>query len=666
MKYRREIDGLRALAVLPVIFFHAGFDLFSGGYVGVDIFFVISGYLITSILIDEFEKERFSVTKFYERRARRILPALCFVMICCVPFAWMWMLPSQFIDFSHALLAVSIFASNILFWKKTDYFAADAEENPLLHTWSLAVEEQFYIFFPILLLLLWRFGRCPTFYVILAISILSLLLAEWGWRNAPSANFYMLPSRAWELGAGSICAFLMHWKKQQGANEVLSATGLALIVFSIFYYDRDTPFPSLYTLAPVGGTALIILYGSYSTLVAKFLSTSALVGIGLISYSAYLWHQPIFAFVRIRSLTDPEPELMVTLSIATLGLAYLSWRYVEYPFRKKHLPLLPSPTSAFAAVGFVTCTFIVMGLYGHLSKGRLAVWEQTHAALSQTYHLIERARNDQGKNLDNSDCIFNVPVLTDQIIARIERCHSVYGVGTAIIGDSHGMDLFNGMYFNYEGKFLFGMNRGVCRVHAEATRFGNRNCTYGEFFRLISANPQLFEKIIYTQAGFSFLEKKVGLRVKRGRSIFASVSESAEIEPESYRVISSDVDAVVEYLESLSMYTHVVWIGPKIEPHIDNNYIIKYGCDHVYKLRPGLTDVFLYLDITIAQSLDGRRVKYVPQTQITGFSMETDFIDCSNFYWSDGDHWSLHGASQFVKRLLADKSMARQVGENAD
>ena len=149
MKYRPEIDGLRALAVVPVILFHAGFDIFSGGFIGVDIFFVISGYLITTILLEDIEEGRFSLVNFYERRARRIIPALFFVVIVCIPFAWMWMLPSQMKDFSQSLVAVSLFASNILFWQESEYFTAFEQEKPLLHTWSLAVEEQYYILFPI-------------------------------------------------------------------------------------------------------------------------------------------------------------------------------------------------------------------------------------------------------------------------------------------------------------------------------------------------------------------------------------------------------------------------------------------------------------------------------------------------------------------------------------
>src|SRR5919106_1107625 len=185
MQYRREIDGLRAVAVIPVVLFHAGFEIFSGGYVGVDVFFVISGYLITSIIISELEQGEFSIVRFYERRARRILPALFFVILCCIPLAWIWMVPSQLNDFGRSVVAVSLFASNILFWSETDYFETAAEENPLLHTWSLAVEEQYYMLFPLFLLLVWRFGRTRVFYLIAAIAAASLLLSEWGWRNSP-------------------------------------------------------------------------------------------------------------------------------------------------------------------------------------------------------------------------------------------------------------------------------------------------------------------------------------------------------------------------------------------------------------------------------------------------------------------------------------------------
>ena len=334
MKYRPEIDGLRALAVVPVILFHAGFDIFSGGFIGVDIFFVISGYLITTILLEDIEEGRFSLVNFYERRARRIIPALFFVVIVCIPFAWMWMLPSQMKDFSQSLVAVSLFASNILFWQESEYFTAFEQEKPLLHTWSLAVEEQYYILFPIFLIFAWRFGKNKVFLMILMMAAISFLISEWGWRYKANANFFLAPTRAWELFAGSISAFLV---KNRGVrkNNVLAIIGLAAIIFSISAYDKTTPMPSLYALVPVLGVMLLILYANKDTFAAKLLSMKIFVGIGLISYSAYLWHQPIFVFARIKQISQPSPTLMLLFCLLSMLLAYLSWIYVEKPLEKR-------------------------------------------------------------------------------------------------------------------------------------------------------------------------------------------------------------------------------------------------------------------------------------------------------------------------------------------
>ena len=223
------------------------------------------------------------------------------------------MLPIQLKDFSESLVAVSLFVSNILFWQESGYFAAAAAEKPLLHTWSLAVEEQYYLLFPIFLFLAWRFGRNKVFWMIVVFAAISLALSEWGWRNNPHANFYLALTRAWELFAGSIAAFIVQ-KRGVQSNNVLSLLGLAAIIFAVFAYDDTTPFPSVYALVPVIGVVLLVLYGDRETLAAKILSTRVFVGIGLISYSAYLWHQPLFSFARIRLLEAPSTYLMGFLS----------------------------------------------------------------------------------------------------------------------------------------------------------------------------------------------------------------------------------------------------------------------------------------------------------------------------------------------------------------
>ena len=370
MEYRREIDGLRALAVVPVVLFHAGVEAFRGGFVGVDVFFVISGYLITSIILAELVQNKFSLIKFYERRARRILPALFVVMLFCIPFAWHWLLPSDLKAFAESLIAVSIFGSNILFWRRSGYFDTETELKPLLHTWSLAVEEQYYVLFPIILLLAWRLGRRAILALLAVIAIVSLGLAQWGAFAKPVATFYLLPTRSWELLIGAFAAFYLSGTRREHANkrtcELAGAVGIACLLYSIFCFDKQTPFPSLYTLVPTVGTALIILFARDDTIVGKILGAKLLVGIGLVSYSAYLWHQPLLAFYKYS--TDAEPRLsMLFWFVPSLVLvSVLSWKYIEMPFRTGFKVGRPQ---LFGLVLVISSIFVLIGVFGIVNNG---------------------------------------------------------------------------------------------------------------------------------------------------------------------------------------------------------------------------------------------------------------------------------------------------------
>jgi len=370
MNYRREIDGLRALAVLPVILFHAGFQTFSGGFVGVDVFFVISGYLITTIILTEKQAGTFTLINFYERRARRILPALFTVMLVCLPFAWIWLLPQDMKNFSDSLVAVSGFASNILFWRTSGYFEPAAELKPLLHTWSLAVEEQYYVFFPLFLMLTWHLGRRWILVLLTLVAAASLAAAQWGSVANPDANFYLLPTRDWELLIGAFDAFYFASGDRphisDTAGQFGSITGLAMLAYATFAFDKQTPFPSLYTLVPTIGAALIILFATQRTWVGQLLGNKFFVGIGLISYSAYLWHQPLFAFARQSSIFEPNQLLFGMLSAASIVLAYFSWKYIENPFRNKR-QFSRRQIFLFGAMG--SAFFIGFGLIGHFNKG---------------------------------------------------------------------------------------------------------------------------------------------------------------------------------------------------------------------------------------------------------------------------------------------------------
>lgn len=375
MKYRPEIDGLRAVAVLPVIFFHAGFSFLSGGYIGVDVFFVISGYLITSIILSEKEAGKFMTAGFYERRARRILPALTFVALVCLPFAYYSMLPADLKEFSQSLIAVSLFSSNIFFWLKTGYFMTAAELKPLLHTWSLAVEEQYYLVFPLFIILTRRFRKRIVITLLAMFWIASILLAQWGSGAQPSQTFYLIPTRLWEILTGSFVAFFLFYESgarsrylalPRFAYQALSLLGFLLIVYSIAFFNNKTPFPSFYTLVPTIGTVLIILFASAQTLVGRLLSTRFFVLIGLISYSAYLWHQPIFAFARLMSYKTPDNQLMFLLGVFALMLAYLTWRYIETPFRDRTI-FTRERIFQFSAVSLIAV--ISVGAVGYFNSG---------------------------------------------------------------------------------------------------------------------------------------------------------------------------------------------------------------------------------------------------------------------------------------------------------
>lgn len=365
MRYRSEIDGLRAIAVVPVILFHAGVSTFAGGFVGVDVFFVISGFLITAIITEELDRRTFSVLTFYERRCRRILPALFFVVLACVPFALWWMNPFELKEFSQSVFATATFSSNVYFYLKTGYFDIASELKPLLHMWSLAVEEQYYLFFPLLLGVLVKMGSRWTTAVIATGALLSLCLSEFLLRRDPSANFYLVPTRVWELLVGAMAALVVQQRAVR-PSQSWSAAGLAMILLAIFLFDAETPFPGVFAMVPVAGTVALLMTGTSETWTGRLLSHPILVGIGLISYSAYLWHQPLLAFHRLYFLRPPDAWQMVLLVASTFVLASISYRLIEAPFRRKDRF---SRRQVFGFSGIGIAVLVTIGLAGHLSAG---------------------------------------------------------------------------------------------------------------------------------------------------------------------------------------------------------------------------------------------------------------------------------------------------------
>ena len=369
MEYRKEIDGLRAVAVLPVILSHTGISWFSGGYIGVDIFFVISGYLITSIILEEKKRNTFSIINFYERRARRILPALSVVLFFTTIAAYIFMPANSLKEYSQSLVSVTTFSSNVFFYLTSGYFSQISAEKPLIHTWSLAIEEQYYLFFPVMIVLIGFLGEKWLISSVILMATLSLIFAQLLLsENVVDANYYLIFSRAWELFFGSIIAFIslrklhaVRWKM-----ELLSILGISMIAYSVVSFDNTTPFPGFYTLVPVLGTCLIIVFADSKSFVGRILSHKILVFVGLISYSLYLWHQPLFAFLRMKSIGELSAYVFTVAISSTFILAFLTWKYIERPFRDKvNFTRAVIFQSSVASIAI----FFSVGLAGHFYKG---------------------------------------------------------------------------------------------------------------------------------------------------------------------------------------------------------------------------------------------------------------------------------------------------------
>jgi peptidoglycan/LPS O-acetylase OafA/YrhL len=389
--YRSEIDGLRALAIIPVILFHANISGFGGGFVGVDIFFVISGYLITSIILREIKEGSFSLMKFWERRVRRIVPVMFFIASAVLAGAYFILLfPVDFVDFGQSLVAQSLFLANIFFMRKSSYFAGPSESMPLLHTWSLSVEEQFYIGFPILIFLIWLVGK--KMYGKMLVSVLILLTAlsflynvyltellpggafsvpyishVWGAATNGNAAFFFLPARAWELLLGAIIATGILAIHKKWIAEIITGIGFVAIVCAVVLFNDATPFPGWAALIPTLGSALIILGNTHvSTATGKFLSFPVLVWIGLISFSLYLWHWPVIVFSK--TLLDGEVQEYAFIIIPLIFMvSWFTFTFIETPFRKKSI--CPKPWQMFLFGFLAIVSLVTAGLMINHFKG---------------------------------------------------------------------------------------------------------------------------------------------------------------------------------------------------------------------------------------------------------------------------------------------------------
>ncbi len=396
MKHRPDIDGLRAIAVVPVVLFHAGVRHVAGGYIGVDVFFVISGFLITGILMEDIRQDRFSIANFYERRARRILPALFTVLLFSSLAAYKLLLPNDAYDYGRSLIATLFFVSNIAFARQMGYFDGPSEMKPLLHTWSLAVEEQFYILYPLFLFLVTRFFRKRYTLAISLMLILSLGYSIWRVDTQPTTSFYLATTRAWELLIGGILAVQGIPKLQNKLSaNLFGFLGLGLIAYGVLAFSAATPFPGVNALYPCVGAALIIYTGmAANTLVGRLLSLKPVVFVGLISYSLYLWHWVIIVFAK-HYLGRPLVGLeKIAVIVAAFLAASFTWKFVENPFRGRNA--IGTRAWIFSGAAAIAMVFAVFGGLARATDG-------FPSRFSGEARLLINSRDDFWKRRDACD-----------------------------------------------------------------------------------------------------------------------------------------------------------------------------------------------------------------------------------------------------------------------
>ncbi len=648
MKYRPEVDGLRAVAVVPVILFHAGVTSFYGGFLGVDIFFVISGYLITSLIAEEIHQGGFSIVNFYERRARRILPALFLIVLFAILVAPFALNPLQMKDFGESLVGISTFSSNIIFWLQSGYFGTASEKSPLLHTWSLAVEEQFYVFFPLLLMFLWAFAKKLVELALVSILLISLILAHWASAHTADANFYLLPTRTWELMIGSLVGLLLRNELFNNTikpfQNLLSLLSFTVLLASFAFFDSNTPHPSLWTLIPVGATAVLIASTTTESIVGKILSNRLMVGVGLISYSLYLWHQPLFAFARLLMPEDEQKTIILGLSVLSVLMAYFSWRFVEQPFRNKR-SFGRRKIFSLSLVGLVVIS-VFGGVFFVYSK---PIFEFVYPDRFYNYSIIEKSTFGEAGDIANKGCYVWSDTFTKKFESRFNACFKKYGKAVLITGDSHGIDLYNSVAAVTKRPFVASITRGACRAHTTLTVRPPYKCHYDQLKEFSKENSDKISAVVYTQTPDRFFSKPFE------QVNFDDVSRVA-------------LNEVVDYLGDLKKESGVrVVLFGMLPPLKRNPQEFDLKIDIATQAKQAVSAH----NIRLAQEVDSELEKLAMNKGITFISkvdsfdldLERDLFLDEKLMYSDARHISRYGEKLFGGRLL---DYLKEIGELKD
>jgi len=642
--YRPEVDGLRAIAVTAVILFHTNLGIATGGYIGVDVFFVISGYLISSIILREIDQKRFTFLGFYERRIRRIFPALFVVLVATSLASWFILPPEQMQTYAQSVVATTAFAANIFFWLKSGYFGGDAELFPLIHMWSLAVEEQYYIVFPFLVMIGAMVRKRWLPWVMGVVFVASFAACVHYTREQPLSAFFLTPMRAWELLAGVFIAMYERpWREAlgriRGATPVLELVALVAVVAPVFLFDSETPFPGAIAAIPVFGTAVLILVSGSTSPVGRLLSSRPFVTIGLISYSAYLWHQPLYALSRVHGIAERGPIVYVVLIAATFVLAWLSWRFVEQPFRDRRRF---SRLRIYAVFVVLSGALIAAGVAGHLGKGFPGRFDKETLALNATAAFSPRRDECHGDRLNPRPPETACRYFTDE-------------VHWAVLGDSHGVELAHALAerLRPSGQGLLHMTYSGCQA-ALTFEANDPTCTawLKESVDYLERASEITDIVVVFRHSFHLFgdQTKTFPRVPDSPPLFLR-DRPAEAARQNY---VASFETLVRRLTASGKRVHILQPVPELPTHVER-YIFARDRDEPNRVTGASMQYYRERNSFILPVL--ARLDALPNVSLLDpvptlcdVDQCRSIIDGASMYY-DADHPSLEGA----RRLIDDQ-----------
>jgi peptidoglycan/LPS O-acetylase OafA/YrhL len=650
MGYRKDIDGLRGISIVAVLAYHVFPTFFPGGSLGVDIFFVISGFLISSLILNELKAENFTLSKFYLRRTLRLVPSLALMLIVTSIMLYLYLTPGTLKEYSQSLISAVTFTSNLYLFRETDYFGAIQAQNfPLLHLWSLAVEEQFYLFFPLLLIFSVR-KKVNLKILLVFIGLLSLTgYIGLNLVGMERHSFYLTPFRFWEFLLGAAAYFyrsesLKFSKRFYGQINVI---GLVLIFLAIVLFGKTDTNIFIYNLIVAIGAHMLIVSGTQKNL-SKILNNNFLIIVGKSSYSIYLWHLPLLYLSQKIILRPLNSFELIGFAIACVALGILITFFLEIPLLeitnfKKVLIYGVLPSMILLILG--STIFLKNGLEVSYYNSRLSIEQKNvYLLVSQGLREVE----SRTILLDESECkydVSNLDNLSGKFINRHKKCLEKYGKPILLIGDSHSFNLFN--LLSNSNIYLLGILKGGCRLSDQSSLQISKNCSYKEIFKTLSLEADQFDKVIYHQSGSHLILDKYG----RGDSNMAFKSGL-------YTIDQLGIERTLESLSRLPIELDILWVGPFVEPRLDlfdsRNYFINRLVVDKATFQP-----FKYLDQEIEkitttlvnQNTDLQRISYSSIISAMGLKANSSILIGDCLIYRDTDHLSKCGEIMLRSKL---------------